>query len=245
MACYGLSASAQVRQNNNFIYLYSDSLIYANSIRLRPDFSNILQLRVDSRRVPTEQVKFFNNEDGFFANTRKLNYPGLNEFSERIITGRINFYRQVTYDPYIYDRGYRFRSRQPEVADARMYYNKGYGDLKKANYQNLMQDMADRAESMDLLERYRKNVNTSRILYGTAGAAILAGLISFVVKGRQNRDIPPFVGAGPSRRINERHTNFAASFGLMGLGAGLAAGGYLVGVQGERHLEDAVDAYNK
>ena len=245
MACYGLSAGAQVRPNSNFIYLFSDSLIYANSIKLRPDFANVLQLRVDSRRVPTAQVKFFNNEDGFFANTRKFNFFGANEFSERIITGRINFYRQFTYDPYGYNRSYRFRNRQNESVDVRMFYNKGYGDLKKVNYANLKQDMADSAESMDLLEGYKKKLNTSRILYGTAGASILAGLISFVVNAKQNQNMPPFIGAGPSTRLNNGHKNFAASFGLLGLGAGLAVGGYLVDVQAERHLENAVDAYNK
>lgn len=73
MVCYGLSAGAQVRQNENFIYLYSDSVIYANRITLRPDHFNSLQLRADSRRIPLQQVKFFNNADGFFCEYQETN----------------------------------------------------------------------------------------------------------------------------------------------------------------------------
>ena len=246
MACYGLSTGAQVRQNSNFIYLYSDSVIYANSIRLRPDFANGLELRADSRRVSIDQVKFFGNEQGFFANTRKLSYPGYSEFSERIIDGRINFFRQVRYDPYVYDRDYRFRGRHQEPVDVRMFYNKGFGDLKKANYSNLQEDMADRAESMDLLERYRKSRSTSKILYASAGASVIASFISFVVNAKQNQDLQPYSGKyGVQQNFNLRHTGFGLSFGLLGLGAGLAAGGYMTGLQGSRHLENAVDAYNR
>lgn len=246
MACYGLHAGAQVRQNSNFIYLYSDSIVYANSIRLRPDFSNVLQLRVDQKRYAIQQVKFFNNEDGFFANTKKLSPFGISEFCERIIEGRINFFRQVTYDSDRYDRGYRLRNRRQDVVDIRMFYNKGYGDLKKANYANLMQDMADRTESMDLLASYRKKRNTSTILYVAAGASLVASLVSFVSTGKQKQDLPLFNGNyGRPSNFNDNRSNFAPSFGLMGAGLGLAVAGYLVGLQGSRQLENAVDAYNK
>ncbi|RZL98149.1 MAG: hypothetical protein EOO88_61020, partial [Pedobacter sp.] len=225
MACYGLHAGAQVRQNTNFLYLYSDSVIYANSIRLRPDFSNELQLRVDQKRYPIQQVKFFNNDQGFFANTRKFNDYGISEFSERIIEGKINVFREVSYDPYVYERGYSHRNRRSDIVDVRMFYNKGFGDLKKANYSNLSQDMADKAESMDLLHAYRRKKNTSTILYVAAGASLVASLVSFVAIGK--RDVPHLVyhGSypGPATIQNPR-TNFAASFGLMGAGVGLAAG---------------------
>lgn len=255
MACYGLNTSAQVRQSKNFLYLYSDSVIYADRIRLRPDFGNSFQLRADSRRVPVAQVKFFNNEDGFFANTRKVDFGGFTAFSERIIEGRINLFQRVSYDTYLYDReynkGYRFRNRRDEGVDIRMYYNKGYEDLKKVNYHNLKMDMADNAQSMQMLEGYRKSTRNGTILYAAAGASLVAGLVSFLVNGSSgqksfnNNGFGSNGFNGKNSAFEHKGANFTASFVLLGLGAGFAIGGYTVGASGNRHLENAVDAYNK
>lgn len=245
MACYGLNASAQVDESKNFIYLYSDSITYARNIRLRPDFFNSLQLRVDSRRIPLEQVKFFNNEDGFFANTRKLNFAGATEFSERIVQGRINLFQQLSYDPSVYDRGYGYRKKRQSAVDIRMFYNKGFGDLKKVSYNNLKLDMADHPKSIDLLAGYKKSINTSKILYVAAGASVAAGLISFLAIAG-NQKLPHNDGFNtPNSAFINKQANFTASFALLGLGLGFAIGGYSVGVSADRHLEDAVDAYNR
>lgn len=247
MASYGLSARAQISPSENFIYLFNDSVIHARSIRLRPDFNNSLQIRADSRRIPVEQVKFFNNQDGFYANTKRITFGGFSEFAERIVEGRINLYQQVTYDPFLYDYGYRFREIRQQPVDIRMFYNKGYNDLKKVSYANLKGDMADRRESMELLETYRKSVNRSTLLYTAAGASVLAGLISFVVNAKQDnhQDFGSFNGNGFNQNFNRRGTNFTASFVLLGASAGFALGGYAIGVNAKRHLEHAVDAYNR
>lgn len=67
MACCSLSAHAQVQEFRNFVYFFTDSVQYANRIRLRPDALNSMQLRVDGKKIPLASVKFFNNEEGFFA----------------------------------------------------------------------------------------------------------------------------------------------------------------------------------
>ncbi|RZM29003.1 MAG: hypothetical protein EOO88_06700, partial [Pedobacter sp.] len=187
MACYGLNARAQVDGSKNFVYLFSDSLIYANKIRLHPDFYGEWQLRADSRRIANDRIKFFNNEDGFFANTRRMNALRSSSFSERIIEGRINLYQQTDFIPESYRRGQRYGRRvSAQDVDQRMFYNKGFGDLKKVTYLNLQQDMSDHPESMDQLNSYRKSINTSKILYTAAGVSIVAGLVSFIVKGKSS-----------------------------------------------------------
>ncbi|WP_316788939.1 hypothetical protein [Pedobacter frigoris] len=251
MACYGLNARAQVDESKNFLYFYSDSVVYANSIKLRPDFYNSWQLRADSRRVPQEQVKFFNNENGFFANTRRHTIMERGSFSERIVQGKINLFQEVAYDAFLYDRGYRYGRHRygPPVqqpVNLSMYYNKGYADLKKVNYNNLKRDMADNPVSMDLLEGYRKSANGSKILYVAAGASIVAGLVSFVVKGSSNTRLSDMNSFGHQQGFSSMSSpNFASSFIFLGLGAGLAAGGYAVDRSGYRKLEMAVDAYNR
>lgn len=242
MACYALTARSQVDESRNFLYLYSDSVIYANKIRLRPDFLDSWQLRADSRRVPTQQVKFFNNEEGFFANTRKLDYGNYGSFSERIIQGRINLYQQIVYDPLVYDRYSRFRHRRATAADISLFYNKSFNDLKKVNYRNLKTDMADQAESMALLNMYRKRTNTGNLLYGAAGAAVIASLVIFVTEGsRMTKD----TGFGGYQTPELRRSNFTGSFLMLGLGLGFAAGGFYLNRSGSRYLERAVEAYNR
>jgi len=247
MACYGLSAGAQVRQSENYVYLFSDSVIYARNIRLRPDFFNSLQLRADSRRIPLEQVKFFSNENGFFANTRKLNFGRDTEFAERIVDGKMNIFQLRSYDPLLDDRGYRDRGRRREAISIEMYYNKGYADLKKVSYTNLKMEMASNTQAMDLLQGYRRNISTSRALYIAAGASIVGSLVSFLITGSNNRaHLSSNTGFGNQNSMSTiKNPNFTASFALMGIGAGLAIGGYTTNISGLRRLEQAVDAYNQ
>jgi len=252
MACYGLTARSQVDESKNFIYFYSDSLMYAQSVKLRPDFFGSLQLRADSRRISLDKVKFFNNTEGFFANTRRLTFSPVSEFSERIIEGRINLFQQIAYDPLRYERGYRHRYSGRVAADPRMYYNKGFSDLKKVNYRNLMRDMADHPESMDLLKSYRKSINNSNIMYTAAGASILAALVTFVAQGtggsRRSTSGSGFESSQSGQRNFEssiRPANFTASFVLLGAGVGFAIGGYSMTIAGQRHLEQAVEVYNR
>ncbi|SFC34790.1 hypothetical protein SAMN05421747_10930 [Parapedobacter composti] len=86
--------SLQVDESRNFVYFYSDSVLYANRVRMRTDMLNQLVLKADSRRIPLRQVKFLNTDEGFFATTRRL--PGLakEQLSERVVEGRINIFQE-------------------------------------------------------------------------------------------------------------------------------------------------------
>lgn len=237
MACYALNARSQTDESRNFIYLNSDSVIHADRIRLRSDFAGSWVLRADSRRVPLEQVKFFNNEDGFFANTRKTNIFSVNSFSERIVKGKINLYQEVAYDPVPYEFDhYRFRDRGPRAISTRLFYNKGYSDVKKVSYASLKMDLADNPKSLDFLEGYRKSKQGGTIMYVAAGAAILAGLINFVSTGSREMN---------SASFERTSTNgYVGSVVLLGVGGGLALGGYLMQASANRDIERAIDAYN-
>lgn len=246
MACYAMNARSQVDESRNFVYLYSDSVVYAKKVILRPDGFGSWQLRADSKRIPRDRIKFFNSNEGFFANTRKLNFVRTAGFSERIIEGKINLFQQTNYDPMRYEYGYGFSERRQQPVDVRMYYNKGYGDLKKVGYSNLKMDMSDNAESMRLLDGYRKTLNTSKALYTAAGVSIIAGLVSFLVKGNETQlssDFPDF--GKPNMGSSIKKANFTGSFLLLGLGAGLAVGGVTIHSSASKRLENAVNSYNR
>ena len=241
MACYGLNARSQMNESRNYVHLYSDSTVYAQKIRLRPDFAGSWILRADSRRIPVQQVKFFNSEDGFFANTKKLNFFGESSFAERIIEGKINLFQQVVFDPIEYDREYyRFRDRSRQAVDTRMFYNKGFSDLKKVNYPNLVADMADNSKSLDLLEAYRRSRSTAVVMYVGAGAAFIASAVTLLSgSGLKQTGTTSF---GNMPRYEAKSSTI--SFLLLGIGSGLSLGGYLIQSNGSRNIERAVEAYN-
>lgn len=245
MACYGLSARAQLDESRNFIYLYSDSVIYADQVRLRPDIMGGWQLRTDSRGIPLRGVKFFNNRNGFFANTRKTTVLGQNTFSERIIEGKINLFQEVLYDERWYERRHAPPGASGRPIDIRMYYNKGYSDLKRVNYRNLRADMSDNPQSLDFLAAYRRSLNTRNVLYTAAGASLIASLVSFVIAGaKAGESSEEFFSRKPGT-FNPKKPNLVPSFSLLGVGAGLSIGGFFVHRSASRNLENAVDAYNR
>ena len=240
MACYGLNArSQQLNESRNFLYFYSDSTVYAQKIRLRPDFTGGWSLRADSRRVPVSQVKFFNNEDGFFANTRKLNLLGQASFAERIIEGKLNIYQEVVYDDApIEAEYYGFRDYRRQVVNNRMFMNKSYNDLKKVNYRNLNEAMADNPKSLALLRQYRNTQIAGIAMYVAAGAAIIASGITLMSEGKQ-------AGTTFGGMPKYADRSYTGSFVLLGLGAGLSIGGYFVGQSGKKNIERAIDNYNR
>ncbi|WP_293303794.1 hypothetical protein [Pedobacter sp. UBA5917] len=237
MACYGLNARSQVNESRNFLYLNSDSTVYAQKIRLRPDFSGSWSVRADSRKVSTNRIKFFNNEDGFFANTREFNFLGQAAFAERIIEGKINIYQEVDYNDVPYELDYyRFRDYRRQAINTRMFLNKGFSDLKKVNYGNLNEAMADNPKSLALLRRYRNTKITGIAMYVAAGAAIIASGITMMSGSgiTYNGNVPS---------LDNR--NDTKSYILLGLGAGLSIGGFFVGESGKKNIERAIDNYNR
>ncbi|RDC55452.1 hypothetical protein DU508_14280 [Pedobacter chinensis] len=241
MACYGLNARSQMNDSKDFLYLYSDSTIYANRVTMRPDFSGTWSLRADSRRIPLEQVKFFNNEDGFYANTRKVDFFNSVSFAERIIEGKINLYQEVSYNSHPFDdEFYRFQTRRRQAVNTRMFYNKHFADLKKVTYNNLIIDMADRSESIDLLKGYRKSMRIGTAMYIGAGAAIIASAITLFANSGFKQ-----IGTGTGNMPIYKNDSSTGSFLLMGLGGGLGIGGFLIQSSGSKNIERAIDAYNR
>lgn len=232
MACYGFSARAQVRESRNFLYLYSDSVVYARDIKIRPDFSGNLRVRVDSRNVPIAQVKFLNNEVGFFANIRRMGILRRSEFAERIIEGRINVFqeRSLSYAPFTHDGFHAYETNYvaPSI-NVNMYYNKGYTDLKKLSYVNLKNDMADNPKSMDMLYAYKRSKNKSALLYVAGAVSILAGGIVFSGEGKNAYSM----------------RKFYTGVGFAAVGVGLIGGGYFTSIAANGKLEAAVDLYNR
>jgi len=91
----------QVDENKNFIYSFSDSVIYGRIIEYKTPFLGSSHFLVDSKKIQPDLVKFYRNETGFYANTKTVNFSGTSSFTERIRKGRINLYEKetTTYSP--------------------------------------------------------------------------------------------------------------------------------------------------
>ncbi|WP_114783159.1 hypothetical protein [Botryobacter ruber] len=228
-------AFGQVDETRNFIYLYSDSVIYARTIDYKTPLLGGAHLIVDARKVKGELVKFYQNEKGFFANTSNLNFTGGTTFSERIRKGKINLYEleTVNYSPGHFSPGTGMYTGGGSSRNIKNYYNIGFGELKKADYKNLSVDLGENPESLAHLNKYKSNTNTQTILYVVGGAAILGGIISFANSGEPQN--------------NEVHATPNMTVPLIGLGIGGASlwTSYLISLSKPKHLRSAIDAYNR
>ncbi|RZK41904.1 MAG: hypothetical protein EOO90_09180 [Pedobacter sp.] len=251
LASIALSATAQERRLDNFVYRFNDSLEYVDRLSIRPDALAGIQLRTDSKRIPGHQVKFFQNNDRFFANTQRLTIIRNTSFAERIVEGKINLFQEFPNEFLVggsWNRHrYRTYAEQPSLS-MRMYYNKGWGDLKRVRYVNLLEDMADSPASLDLLKAYRKKVNTSTLLYASAGASIIGGMVMLLVNGsKTHSDFGKGFGQGSAfnQGSSRMGPSLAPGFILLGAGTGLAVGGFLNQISASRTLEDAIYNYNR
>lgn len=242
MACYGLCAKAQVDTPRDFIYLFNDSLIEASRVRLRPDifYSHI---NYDKQSINADKVKFFGNQYGVFANTKKLSRWEGSRFVEQVESGKINLYSRVYYDVSRFDSriGHRDDTR---YSPFEMYYNKGFGDLKSVNYQNLSQDMRDNAQSLDFLEAYKRQRGVGMVLAGVGVASCIAGIISFVSKSSEPLETG-FSNFGMNRTTVNKHPNFGLSYALLGVGFGIGVTGSIKLFTARQKLNSAVDVYNQ
>ncbi|WP_407429402.1 hypothetical protein [Arcticibacter sp.] len=243
IAAYAVGSSfayAQPDESREFIYLYSDSIIYAKRIDLERNYTGSVYLWADAKRIHPEQVKFFNNNRGFFANVKDLDVIGRTHFSERIRQGKINLFEAetVNWDAYDDRRGYH----RPAVVESKNYYNKGYGSLRKANYVNLSIDLADNPRSMAFLKKYRSTQRTQVAMYVAAGLSFLSGVAMTISKGGEEPWGPNNHADFPSG--NSSFSRLVPGLALTGVGLGLATGGYFIGPSRTKQLKQAVDAYN-
>jgi hypothetical protein len=171
-----------------FLCLFPDSMIYASDIKYHRQSLGKDYFIVDSLRIYSGSVKFYNNETGFYAQNEN------GDFIRMIKEGRVNLfeYKFTTYQPapgyYNPYTGIYFPSLNPPIQETftKYYYNKGFGDLKKVNYQNLKIDLSDNPESMFHIIKY-KSLRKAQISTFIIGSACMFGpLIVSNITGTQN-----------------------------------------------------------
>ena len=222
----------QVNESKDFLYFFTDSVVYGN-VEYKTPFLDTDHFLLNSKRIALENVKFYKNQTRFFANTKNVNFWRTSTFSECIRKGKINLYEKVKVNtsPGHFTASGVYMGGTSSVTILN-YYNKGFDDLKKANYTNLSLDLADNSESMKHLLKYKKVQNTETSFWVAGGAAILVGFVTLVNK---TYDVDYDTEPSP---------NVSANLATIGIGAGCCLVSYIISFSKPEHLRKAVDVYN-
>ena len=228
-----LSVIAQINSNKDFVYFFNDSIKYGE-VEFKSPFVGTDYILLNSEKISIDHIKFYKNITGFHANTKNVNFWGTPAFSECISKGKINLFEKVNVN---HSMGHWTTSGMYVGGGSSKtilnYYNKGFGDLKKANYVNLSLDLADNPESMKHLEKFRKLRNTQTGFYLASGAAVLVGFVTLV-----NKTSGVDYDTEPS-------PNVTAELVTIGVGAVCGIVGYTISFSKPEHLRRAVNVYNR
>jgi len=200
-------------------------------------------IHADTVKFKPRNVQFFNNEDGFYANTKKLNGFETIGFTERIVAGNINLYRkELTYN---YNLGFdnvgfgaiggvlNFGLTTENISN-NFYYNIGFRELKKVNYRNLAEDFIGNTESMLHLKTYRKIKKRQTLFYIIGTAMIATGAYLYI------KEEPESNGYFVNRK---KASTTELTIAILGFGTNVV--NYLLGKSKTKHIEKAIEIYNK
>jgi hypothetical protein len=213
--------------NKNFLYLYSDSIVNGKTIKLKEPFLGSDYFTIDSKKISPYKVKFYKYNGQFYANTKAFSLWGSSDFYKCISKGKINLFEQeeTYYSAGHFNAATGMYSGGTVTRATKQYYNKGYEDLKKANYRNLAVDLSDNPASELHLTKLRRNRNAQIVLNIVGLGSIIGGLATFP-KGMSAQDQP------------------TANLVAIGVGAGCLWVTYFIGRSKPRLIRNAINAYN-
>lgn len=225
-------------ENNNksFLYTYSNQIISGKIIYHKKTLLEDSYFLIGSKKYSSSIVKFYKNETCFYANTRDVSFSGSSIFAERIRKGRINLYEHETTSssPTYYSASAGMYTSGISTKKINNYYNKGFVDLKKTSYKNLVYDLDDNIESSIYLKKYKSVRDAQTILYIAGGVTLISGLATLIHKTKD------WDGSD-----SEPEPNVTGSIVAIGLGASCFWVSYFISFSKPKHLRNAIDFYNK
>jgi hypothetical protein len=215
---------SQKTNPENSVKLYSgesfegEKVLYINPILKQPSWE------VDGQKFETNMVAFIQNNNGYIANLNKIHGDKSERYALRIKKGKINLFEEIDIEYYGGEtlEGADGEEKPETLASGEIfqYYSMGEGDLKKATFKSLKNDLKDNEESVKHLKAFRN----FKIIQATL-IAIGAGIIAYDI-------------------INQ--SDDAVRFSPL-MAAGIVVGGssYFLQSKKDDALWLAADAYNK
>jgi hypothetical protein len=237
LMCAQVFFSQDVDETKNYVYLFNGTVEYGTIVEQGRGLFQGSKVRVDNREWSAKDVKFYKGETGFYANIGNGRGGASRTFAQRERKGKVNLYRliQTYYSSGGYTPGFGGMGGSYSPGGTRTsityYYNKGFGDVKKALYRNLVVDLADNKKSMLHLSYYKKarNIQNACVL-GSIGS-LIGGMVLMV-------------SATNNKRPGEK-TNFTPMYLGFGGSVAFAIGSAVYAFKKHKHLKGAIEAYNE
>lgn len=157
LAC---QAQITIDKLDHKLILFSGEVV--NGIELKYEAPTLKQAQfiMDGTSFISDEVKFFQNSHGFFANLAKVHGANAERYALRIRKGRMSLYEEIEMEVYGGDEiktGDEATMQDPMLASGKMYdyYNIDDLPVRKASYENLKIDLKDNEESMKHIKRFR------------------------------------------------------------------------------------------
>ena len=187
----------------NYLYLFTGNIISGKTIDLKEPLFGNPHLLIDGNKFNAHEVKFYSNDEGFFANTIKLQGLSTSSFSRRVRKGRINLYERTTYNATAMTYGYAGTSGfgghgtygsvggfgvGASLPHTKYYYNKGFDDLKHLDYYSLKNDMADDPLAISALNHWNKTRKKGNAFLYSSLLVTGVSFIAFTNKVTESED---------------------------------------------------------
>jgi len=217
----------------NFAYLFSGEKIHSTNIEyISKTFSKSYFL-VGDKKIESENVKFYKDYSGFFANTINLNFTGGTSFAKREVKGNINLFKKESVSNTMIMGGNGMMGSMGPNYFVDYYYNLDeFGNIKKANYKNLKIDLSSNQNSMLHLKKFKSVNQRKTILYIVGGIVVASGVASLINK---TSNIPP----------GEETPSMTGSAVIIGIGFGTLVTNYLTTRNRHKHVVKAIEEFNK
>lgn len=186
--CSIISVQAQsdsLNTTRNFYHLYDGKMVFGDSLYYNQPVIGDATINIDGQYDYVDSIMFFQDEVGFFVNTKYSNSRYLSEFAVRTIKGKYNYYIQVPIKKY--------QIAKSTKADISAFTEKGrafigleYNDPVPANASNMYKALHTNPMVEKDVTKLRRHSRwgTSLILLGVS--TVTAG---FVYNASQSRDV--------------------------------------------------------
>jgi hypothetical protein len=224
-----------------FVYHYNGLLVNAENLEVKLTPIGNPYFQIDDSKIQLDDVKFYKDFSGFYANVKNLNRFGISFFARQISKGKVNTYqygRTITNRPTL--------ESSSNINSDVCFYNKGFGDLKIIGYAELKNDLADNPEALSHLNNYEfcKFAHTGFALAGLF--SLIEGIIISVKQTKRNQDAYTVQFMAGNKSVSD-NPGISLAPSLIGLGGGI--GCFFIArrftICKQKQLQKAIDVYNQ
>ncbi len=127
--------SQDIYRNKNFIVLFGDSTLHEyKEISLEKTSFKARHFLADSIKFSMKQVRLYQNETGFWANVKDVQYTSSPEFARCMVSGKINLFEinknshtsgfyDYNHEPFTDQQETRMHSHESSSRTIRQFYN--------------------------------------------------------------------------------------------------------------------------